>query len=506
MNHLVILPLLLPLLTGIVLLLPPSGKNVAVRRVVSVAMALATLIASSLLLFKVEGGAMLYALGNWQAPFGIVLYADGMAALLVVLTSLLALACILYATRGEDNQGSFYHPLMHFLLFGVNGAFFTGDLFNLFVFFEVLLIASYALLMHGGDKHTTRGALHYVILNLVGSAVFLIALGILYGVLGTLNMADMAVKVQVLKGDDAHLARIGGYLLLIVFALKAALLPLHLWLPATYATARPVVAAMFAVMTKVGVYAMLRVYTLIFGAHAGELAGLADELLWWLALATLVVGGVGVLASQDLRRLCANLILISVGTLVAAIALQSVAATAFVLYYLVHSTLASAGLFLLADLIARQRGKVGDRLTAGRGLRQPRLLGSAFILAAVALAGLPPLSGFVAKVWLLRSSLDAGVAQLFWPVYLLVSLAVLVALSKAGTALFWQRDLTRPGVPLHGPRVLRVQLLALVILLGASPVMTLWSGPLGEFSYRAAGQVHHVPAIVEQVLMQKGGQ
>ena len=264
-QHLASLPILLPMLAAVILLLPPCGKSVKIRRYASNAMALITFAVSVFLLMHIYNtGISVYAIGDWSAPFGIVLVADNLSTLLVALTSFLGLGAILYGSAGDDEKGSFYHPLVHFLVLGVNGAFLTGDLFNLFVFFEVLLIASYALLMHGGDKQNTRAALQYVILNLVGSSVFLIGLGILYGVLGTLNIADMAQKVSQLNGDDVFIAKAGGLLLLIVFALKGALLPLHLWLPNTYASAKPVVAALFAIMTKVGVYAMLRVYTVIF--------------------------------------------------------------------------------------------------------------------------------------------------------------------------------------------------------------------------------------------------
>ena len=302
-QHLTSLPVLLPMLAAIILLLPPCGKNLFARRLASGVMAIITFVVSVLLLITVHNeGINVYAIGNWSAPFGIVLVADMLSSLLVTLTSFLGVMVVLYGCAGDDEHGSFFHPLIHFLILGVNGAFLTGDLFNVFVFFEVLLIASYALLMHGGGKQKTKAALHYVILNLVGSSAFLIGLGILYGVLGTLNIADMAQKISLLTGDDVYLAKAGGLLLLVVFALKSALLPLHLWLPNTYSSAAPVVAALFAIMTKVGVYAMLRVYTVMFGEQAGELEHMAQTWLWGLAIATIVVGAIGVLAAQDLRR------------------------------------------------------------------------------------------------------------------------------------------------------------------------------------------------------------
>lgn len=502
-QHLASLPILIPMLAGILLLLPPCGKSIPIRRVVSIVMSIITACITAVLLVHVyNSGPMVYAIGDWQAPFGIVLVADLLSVLLVALTSFLALIVALYSSVGDDEKGSFFHPLVHFLVLGVNGAFLTGDLFNLFVFFEVLLIASYSLLMHAGDKHKTRAALQYVILNLIGSSVFLIALGILYGVLGTLNIADMALKVSQLQGDDVYLAKIGGLLLLVVFALKGALLPLHLWLPNTYASAMPVVAALFAIMTKVGVYAMLRVYTVIFGEQAGLLNHMAQPWLWGLAIATIVIGAIGVLAAQDLRKLTANLVVVSVGTLVALVAIQHVSATAALLYYLVHSTIICAALFLVADLVAHQRGKVADRLAPGRGVAQPILLGGCFIVAALAVVGMPPLSGFVGKIWILKIALDSERALLFWPVYLIASFALLVALSRAGTSLFWERKHQGRDHP-EEEHAKPMQVIALIGLLACSPLMVIFAGPISEYMIAAATQLHDISFGINMVL--KGG-
>jgi multicomponent K+:H+ antiporter subunit D len=504
MENLSFLPVLLPLLAGVILLMPQFGKTKTNRRVTSVFLSIITFIVSLALLLKVqEAGSLVYAIGNWSAPFGIVLVADPLSTLLVCLTALLGLVCVLYACAGDDEHGSFFHPLVHFLVLGVNGAFLTGDAFNLFVFFEVLLIASYSLLMHGGDKKNTRAALQYVIMNLVGSGVFLIALGILYGVLGTLNMADMAHKVPLLQGDDVYLAKIGGLLLLVVFALKAALLPLHLWLPNTYATAIPVVAALFAIMTKVGVYSMMRVYTLIFGDEAGELIHIAQDLLWWLALATIAMGTIGVLASKSLSKLVANLVIVSVGTLVALIAMQTIEASAAAIFYLVHSTLVTAALFLIAGLIAGQRGKERDRITAGPALAQPALLGVCFLIAAIAVIGMPPLSGFISKVWLLEATLNAQYAFIFWPLYLLASLAILFCVSKAGSTLFWHHH-GKPFASGEQKRVHPAQLIAVLLLIACAPLMSFFAGPLSEYATAAAIQLHDVNTNINLII--PGGQ
>lgn len=497
MWHLITAPILLPMLTAIIIMLPPIHYSPMRRRWVSMISSVIQLVLAVMLLMQVQQQGLLhYAIGNWQAPFGIILVADTLSVVLVCLTSFLALGAICYGSAGEDEKGSFFHPLFQFQLMGINGAFLTGDLFNLFVFFEVLLIASYALLIHAGGKNKTKAAVHYVVLNLTGSAIFLFALAVLYGTLGTLNIADMAVKVAALPEQDLMLVKSGGLMLMIVFALKAAVLPLQFWLPATYASASAPVAALFAVMTKIGVYALLRVYTSIFGTGAGELSGIANNWLLIAGLATIVLGAVGVMASQDFRRLVANLVLVSVGTLVALVALQTPESAAAALYYTVHSTLVTAALFLVADLIASQRGKAADRLVSGRRVAQPVLLGVMFMLAALSVAGLPPLSGFIGKLMLLQA-VQQPVQQLWlWSIVLLSSLVVIVGLSRAGSTLFWRVSGNDSGPERAAP----LQVFAVCWLLAASPLLVIFAGPLTELSQHAALQLHDVSSAVNIIL------
>ncbi|MFC6670460.1 monovalent cation/H+ antiporter subunit D [Marinobacterium aestuariivivens] len=503
MNHLLILPLILPLLGGLLMLLPPLTHSRVRQRNFALSLAAAMVLVSILLVLQAQDGIIdVYALGNWAPPFGIVLVADRLSTLMVLLTSVLAFCSLLYTFGPSEEEGSFFQPLMQFQLLGINGAFLTGDLFNLFVFFEVLLISSYGLLMFGGGKRRTRAGLHYVILNLAGSAVFLFALGILYGTLGTLNIADMALKMKMIDSTELPLVRAGGMMLLIVFGLKAAMLPLQFWLPAAYSAAAPAVAALFAVMTKVGIYAILRVFTVIFGAEAGSLAGMAGPWLWPLALLTLLIGAIGILAAKDLRRLVAHLIIVSVGTLLAGIGLEREAATSAALYYLIHTTLVSAGLFLLADLIGRQRGKAGDRLIAARPMHQGKRLGILFFIAAVAVIGMPPLSGFVGKVMLMKSALAVREMQWFWPVLLGSSLLALIALSRAGSNLFWNINGEKPVATAVNP----AQLTAAVLLLSTPVLMSLFGGPLTELTDATARQLHDVPVQISGVLQANTGE
>ncbi|SFP87993.1 multicomponent K+:H+ antiporter subunit D [Geopseudomonas sagittaria] len=502
MNHALILPILLPMFSGCLLLL--GGRLLAIngQRILSLLATLALLPLAGVLVAQAATGALqVYALGNWVAPFGIVLVLDRLSALLLLVTALLALFALLYAVRGDDQRGASFHALFQFQLMGINGAFLTGDLFNLFVFFEILLIASYALLAHGGGAERVRAGLHYVVLNLVGSSLFLIALGLLYGIAGTLNMADLARRVAEAGPEQASLLGAAGLLLLVVFGLKAAMLPLYFWLPRAYASACAPVAALFAIMTKVGVYAILRVFILIYGERAGLLTQLAQEWLWPLALLTLALGVLGALAACSLSRLLAYLVVVSVGTLLAGVALDTPQALSATLYYLLHSTWIAGGMFLLSDLIARQRGGKGGRLEAGPALLQPQLLGGLFFLGAIGIVGLPPFSGFLGKLMLLRAVPPGVDGAWLWSLVLLGSLGSLVALSRAGSVLFWRAGrITLGSAERDGGR-----LFATLGLLALSPLLVLFAAPVTGYLEATVIQLKGVE-VYQTLILHGGGQ
>lgn len=496
-QHLIVLPILLPLVAGIVLLRTRTGvtRN---KRIVGVgACVLLLLISIALVLQASSGEVTYYALGDWRPPFGIVMVLDRLSALMILLTAVLALGCVVFASAGDDEQGSNFHGLFQLQLMGINGAFLTGDLFNLFVFFEVLLLASYALLMHGGGKARIQAGLHYVVLNLAGSALFLIAVGVLYGATGTLNMADMAVRLAELDPERAGLVSAGALLLLVVFGLKAAILPLYFWLPRAYSAAPAPVAALFAIMTKVGIYAILRVYQLIFGEHAGTLAALDQPWVWWLSLATLAVAGIGVLAARDLRLMIAYLLLVSVGTLLAGIGLRTPAATSALLYYLIHTTLVSGGLFLLAEMIGLQRGKAGTRLVKSRPLHNGGVLAGLFFVGAITVAGLPPLSGAIGKLLLMQAT-PADQQAWLWPLLLGTGLTSLIALSRAGSTLFWR---SREGEAIRAP-LKRRHWFGVTWLLAASPLLVILAGPVSDYTRATAEQLAHPEAHIRALLDQ----
>ncbi|MAK86270.1 MAG: monovalent cation/H+ antiporter subunit D [Pseudomonas sp.] len=492
MNHGLILPLLLPLFMG-ALLLFAHRANKSTKRLLSLAATWTLVpIAIWLVLLADDGQLRIYALGSWQPPFGIILMLDRLSALMLLVTAVLAGFAALYACRGDDERGPNFHALYQFQLLGINGAFLTGDLFNLFVFFEILLISSYALLLHGHGQRRVRSGMHYVVLNLLGSSLFLIGVSMLYGLLGTLNMVDMAARVSAADPADAPLLAAAGYLLLVVFALKGAILPLYFWLPRAYASATAPVAALFAIMTKVGLYAIIRVFTLVFGSEAGELSGMVDVWLWPLALLTLGAAVIGALAARSLQVLLAYLVVVSVGTLLAGIALGSEAGLAAALYYLVHSTLVAGGLFLLADLIARQRGDLGTDLISAPALRQPLLLGTLFFMGAISVAGLPPFSGFLGKVMLLRAIELGADAIALWAVVLVGGLGMLISLSRAGSLVFWRPSAEAVGQPADAIRVL-----ATVGLLLGSVMLVVAAGPLQAFVQATAAQLLDVAPYLQ---------
>lgn len=497
--HLAIAPVLLPLCAGIVLLLG-RRLNIGVRRVLSVAAVVVEIgLAIALTATVADGDILVYALGNWPAPYGIVLVADRLSAWLLLMTALLALFALLSALRGTDVSGRHFHVLFQLQLFGLAGAFLTGDLFNLFVFFEVLLIASYGLLLHGGGRLRTRSGLHYVVLNLAGSTLFLFAVGTLYGVLGTLNMADLALKVAQAPAENAALLRAAGLMLFGVFALKAALVPLHLWLPAAYAQASAPVAALFAIMTKVGVYSILRVGTLIFGAEAGPVADLFTPWLLPLGLATLAVGTLGAMASCHLRGQVAYLVVASAGSLLTAFGLASADGIAAGLYYLPHTTFATAAAFLIADAVAARRGELADRLNPGPTMANHRILGGLFLVIAVAIVGLPPLSGFLGKFLLLRAALEHAWLPGVMAALLVAGLLSLITLARSGSLLFYRTYSAAPHLA-GSSRVLAAELTPVVGLLLLVVALTVAAGPAAEFAQATASQLlkphHYIQAVL----------
>ena len=526
-RHLLAVPILLPLATGAALLLIDELRHTA-KALVSLASTLLLVIATMALMRMADGapGAALstsYAIANWPAPFAIVLVLDRLAAMMLVLTSVLALASLIFATARWDRAGPHFHTLFQFLLMGLGGAFLTGDLFNLFVFFEVTLAASYGLLLHGSGTFRVRSGLHYISINLAASLLFLIGVSLIYGVTGTLNMADLALRLPGVPAEDRMLLQAGAAILGLAFLVKAGMWPLCFWLPSAYTAAAAPVAALFVLLTKLGLYVLLRLMLLLFGSAAGELTGFGGAVLLWGGMATIAFATAGVLASQSMGRLASYSVLVSSGTLLAAVGMGDAAVVSGALFYLVSSTFTTAALFMLIELVERAREPGADLLAVTReaygedgedaeeeaevGVVMPgalAVLGVCFGCVALLLSGLPPLSGFVAKFAMLTGMLNlhglgapGEIPARTWLLVTLVilsGLAALVAMMRSGIRTFW--------APLEAivPRVLVVEVAPVVALLALCLLMTVEGGAVIGYTEAVARSLHDPASYIEGVL------
>ena len=485
--HLVILPIILPLLAAASMLLFDERRR-RLKAGLSLLTLTGVLAASLALLHGAATGSggeapQVYALGNWAAPFGIVLVADRLSALMLVLSSTLGLGALLFSLARWDGAGPRFHALFLLLLMGVNGAVLTGDLFNLFVFFEVMLAASYGLVLHGSGQERVRAGLHYIAINLGASMLFLIGVSLIYGTAGTLNMADLAGRIPRLSDEVRPLFELGCAVLAIAFLIKASAWPLGFWLPRTYSAASAPVAALLAIMSKVGVYALVRLSLLLFGPTAGASTGFGGDWLLAAGLATIAFGTIGALGARELTRAVGYSIMISSGTVLAALGLGDDRALAGALFYMVGSTIAAGALYLLAEILARddQEGAEDsseqvfadeyqdpfDQETREDAVAIPltvAVLGGAFLVCTLTLAGLPPLAGFIGKLTIF---IGAGKIDN-------ISLAG-ICLARFGVAELW--------VPAEepSPTVRPVEFVALAGLIGAGLLLSLFGGMALDF-------------------------
>ena len=437
MPHLMLGPILLPMLAAALMLLLRE-ERLTIKMVMNVgATALGLLISIALLLWTNQSGSTstmgVYLGSNWPAPFGIVLAVDRLTALMLVLTYSIALAASLFATARWHKAGVHFHPLFQLQLMGLSGAFLTADLFNLFVFFEIMLAASYGLLLHGSGRQRVQSGLHYIAINLAASSLFLIGVSMLYGITGTLNMADLAQAIPNVSDADRGLLHTAAAVLATAFLIKAAVWPLNFWLVPAYSAATAPAGALFALMTKVGIYTILRLWTLMFSSEAGDSALFGA--MWLIAggMITMIFGGIGMLSATRLTHLAGYAAILSSGTLLAAIGFNQNMLTAGLLYYLPSSTLAVAILFMLADIMDRWRndGNVdiddeeapflnselvpaqninldeNEQVLIGRAIpASAAFLGLAFIMCTLVVSGLPPLSGFIGKFAMLSNLIN----------------------------------------------------------------------------------------------------
>jgi len=504
MTHWIILLVVLPAILAPFIVLA-ARYHIGIQRVFSVVGVMALIVISAGLAWQAsDGTVVLYQLGDWAAPFGIVLVGDRLSTMMVLLTSVLAFFVLLYAIgSGWDDRGQHFHALFQFQLMGIMGAFLTGDLFNLFVFFEVLLIASYGLMIHSGGNVRLRAGVQYVLFNLLGSTLFLFALGAIYAETGTLNMADLAERVRLIDPSASAGIRIASVLLLLVFAIKAAVVPLHFWLPSSYAEAPAPVAALFAIMTKVGAYSIIRVYTMIFPPDLDVTAGLHGLWLLPAALISLAIGTVGVLAARKLDRLVAFGVIGSMGMVMVAISMFTPTSIAAALYYIVHSTLAAAALFLIVDLT--RAGRDSLQLTARPPVSGAALTAALYFVGAIAITGLPPLSGFVGKLLILDAAYTSPLMVWTWAVVLCASLVSVVGFARAGSTVFWKSvSVERPEVETIAPRPAVLSYVAVGGLLSFLIAHTVFAGPIHGYMTAMSQQLFAPDTYISTVLETPG--
>ncbi|OZY58384.1 monovalent cation/H+ antiporter subunit D [Pseudomonas lundensis] len=539
MPHLIIAPILLPLLTAACMLLLGEKHRPMKARINLGSTLLGLAISITLLLWtqqQTEPASIgVYLPSNWQVPFGIVLVVDRLSALMLVLTGIIASCALLFAMARWDRAGASFHALFQIQLMGLYGAFLTADLFNLFVFFEVLLAASYGLMLHGSGKARVSAGLHYISINLLASSLFLIGAALIYGVTGTLNMADLALKIPLVPEADRGLLHAGAAILAVAFLAKAGMWPLNFWLVPAYSSASAPVAALFAIMTKVGIYTVLRLWTLMFSGQAGASAYFASDWLIYGGMATIVCAAIAILAAQRLERMASLSILVSAGILLSAVGFAQPTLTAAALFYLISSTLALSALFLLSELIERSRSSnemlldddVEQLPSLMESLNPPRgtnlddeqkavvgqiipwtmaFLGLSFIACALLIIGMPPLSGFIGKLTLLNALLnpvglgnlsETPISTAAWcllALLILSGLASLVGFSRLGIQRFWT-PLERPS-----PLLRRYECIPIVVLLGLCVVMTFKAEPVMRYTQAAADTLNNPERYVMAVM------
>lgn len=463
MSNLAVVPIILPLLAAIIVTF--FNSNVIISRFLTKLFSVVNLSVISVITWNViTNGTIVLETGNWEAPFGITIVADSLAVVLVLTANIIGTAAVFYAPHSlsEAKEKHYFYSFYFFLITGVSGAFLTGDLFNLFVFYEVLLMASYALIVLGGDKIQLRESIKYVLINLFSSILFVTAIAFLYGTLGTVNMAQIAERVQGVE-QQGILTTI-AILLFFVFATKAALFPLYYWMPKSYIVPNPVVSALFgALLTKVGVYSIIRVFSLIFVFNTG----LTHQLFIWLAGLTMIFGVIGALSTNNVKLIVAYNIIPAIGFIMMGIGVFNQEALTGSLYYLVHDMIIKTALFLLIGAICYVAG-TSDLRKMGGLINQYPLLGWLLFISAFVLAGIPPFSGFIGKVSLLKGALAEGEVAIVI-IGLITSLLILYSILKIFIRGFWgeeQPAFTANKRSTKGFIIPIVSLLALSIFLG----------------------------------------
>ena len=456
---LVLLPIIIPMFAGLIMLF--IGRRPMAHRVGAALTGVLMLIITLWVIIRVYNtGTMVTFIGDWSAPFGISVVIDMAAALLLLSTTIVTFAIVIYSFQsiGLEREKFYYYPLILFMLTGINGAFSTGDIFNMFVFFEVFLIASYVLITLGGTKIQLQEGFKYIVVNIVASNFFVLGIAYLYSVTGTLNFADIYLKLDNYDGNILIMT-IVAVVFLFVFATKAGVVPFYFWLPGSYyAPPMPIIALFGALLTKVGVYAIARTYSLFFIGNSA----FTHQMLLFLAILTIIVGAIGALAYTDMKKVIIYNILIAVGIILTGFSIMDQTAAVGAMYYLIHDIIIKAALFLLVGFIIYRTGKVDSERLGGL-IGQHPLVGWAFFIAALSLAGVPPLSGFYGKLFIVQSAFENN-HYITAIILLLSSLAVLYSLIKIFINVFWGEDMDFSKLKLLKYDKLLVSSIGLVIV------------------------------------------
>ncbi len=500
MSWLLVFPIAIPFATAVLSFMVkerPAGAWISILGSV-----LSLVAAGALMVAVLREGVIAAQMGQWAAPFGITLVSDLLSAVMVVITAITGLAVAVYALGDIDTEKERlgYHALFQVLLGGVTGAFLTGDLFNLYVWFEVMLISSFGLLVLGGSREQIDGGIKYVALNLISTVLFLSGTGLLYGMTGTLNMADLSLAVR--EVENQGLLTVVAVMFMIAFGVKAAVFPLFFWLPAAYHTPAFSVSAVFAgLLTKVGVYALIRMFTLVFVTDVA----FTHTILLWVACLTMVVGVLGAAAQSDFRKILSFHIVSQIGYMILGLALFTPLAIVGAVFYLVHHIIVKANLFLVAGVAQRLAGSTSLNRIGGLYKSAP-LLAALFLIPAFSLAGFPPLSGFWAKYILVKASLDIG-AWFIAFVALAVGLLTIYSMTKIWGEAFWKPhpEGIEPTLARVDRRVLVPMLLPIVGLAALTVFIGLNPEPFMQFAERAAGQLLDPAPYIETVLGPGGG-
>lgn len=497
-TNLITLPIIIPMLTAIICMFL-NGRDIRIQRTVAGISALTSLGVAFYIFSRVMDGetVLVFTASGWAAPFGIVLAVDMLSSIMVILVSIVSASCLYFAfvTLDKEREENYFYPVWFCIMMGINGSFVTGDIFNLYVMFEIMLMASYVLCVIGNSNGQLRESFKYLILNIVSSTLFVIGLALLYGMMGTLNMADLAQKISTL--EDQSLVTVCAMIFLVVFGMKAAMFPLYFWLPRTYVEPPAPIAAMFGgVLTKVGVYALLRVFTLIF---IGNIS-FTHTIILVISAFTMLLGVLGAIAQMNFKRILTVHIISQVGYMLMGLGLYTVGSLAGAIFFVAHNMIVKSGLFLFEGATEEITG-TGELKQMGGLLSKYPWLGWGFLVAGLSLAGVPPLSGFFGKFVLMQSAVEV---QNYWvfAVAMITGFFTLFSMSKIFFYVFWgeEKPLPEKAATIKYGKLLPSCFLMVLI----SIAMGVAAQPMIEICLRAANQLMNPEIYINAVMAVPG--